>query len=126
MNIMDVAKAVAPECRTEIIGVRPGEKLHEIMITPDDAWNTVELGRYYVIQPAADWWDSKAYVDNTHARRVPDGFQYSSDQNTEWMSADDLQMLLKRETVEGGFRRAAITLTRPMLRPLSRCFATGR
>lgn len=100
MKIMDVAKAVAPECRTEIIGIRPGEKLHEIMITPDDAWNTVELDRYYVIQPAADWWDSKTYIDNMHARRVPDGFQYSSDQNTEWMSADDLQALLKREPVE--------------------------
>lgn len=100
MNIMDVAKAVAPDCRTEIIGIRPGEKLHEIMITPDDAWNTVELDRYYVIQPAADWWDSKAYTNDLHARRVPDGFQYSSDQNTEWMSADDLQALLGREPIE--------------------------
>ena len=70
MKIMDVAKAVAPDCRTEIIGIRPGEKLHEIMITPDDAWNTVELDRYYVIQPAADWWDSKAYIRTTctHAK----------------------------------------------------------
>jgi len=100
MKIMDVAKAVAPECRTEIIGIRPGEKLHEIMITPDDAWNTVELDRYYVIQPAADWWDSKVYTNDMHARQVPDGFQYSSDRNTEWMSADDLQALLKREPIE--------------------------
>ena len=100
MKIMDVAKAVAPDCRTEIIGIRPGEKLHEIMITPDDAWNTVELDRYYVIQPAADWWDSKVYTNDMHARQVPDGFQYSSDRNTEWMSADDLRALLKREPVE--------------------------
>lgn len=100
MKIMDVAKAVAPDCRTEIIGIRPGEKLHEIMITPDDAWNTVELDQYYVIQPAADWWDSKVYTNDMHARRVPDGFQYSSDRNTEWMSADDLRALLKREPVE--------------------------
>ena len=100
MKIMDVAKAVAPDCRTEVIGIRPGEKLHEIMITPDDAWNTVELDRYYVIQPAADWWDSKTYTKNMHARRVPDGFQYSSDQNTEWMSADDLQDILKHEPIE--------------------------
>lgn len=100
MNIMEVAKAVAPDCRTEIIGIRPGEKLHEIMITSDDAWNTVEIDRCYVIQPAADWWDSKAYTNDMHARRVPDGFQYSSDQNTEWMSADDLQALLRREPIE--------------------------
>lgn len=100
MNIMDVAKAVAPDCRTEIIGIRPGEKLHEIMITSDDAWNTVDLDRYYVIQPAADWWDGRAYTNDMHARRIPDGFQYSSDQNTEWISADDLQALLKREPVE--------------------------
>ncbi len=100
MNIMDVAKAVAPECSTKIIGIRPGEKIHEIMITSDDAWNTVELDRYYVIQPAAGWWDSKVYTNDLHARQVPDDFQYSSDRNTEWMSADDLRLLLEREPIE--------------------------
>jgi len=100
MNIMDVAKVIAPECRTEIIGIRPGEKLHEIMITPDDSWNTAEYGNYYVIQPAAHWWDTKKYLEVTGGKVVPEGFQYSSDLNDKWMKNEELQALLEREQVE--------------------------
>ena len=100
MNIMDVAKVIAPECRTEIIGIRPGEKLHEIMITPDDSWNTAEYGDYYVIQPAAHWWDAKKFLEETDGKGVPEGFQYSSDLNDKWMKNEELQALLEREQVE--------------------------
>lgn len=100
MNIMDVAKVVAPECRTEIIGIRPGEKLHEIMITPDDAWNTLEYSDYYVIQPATQWWDAKKFIAETNGKLVPEGFQYSSDRNDMWMKNEELQFLLEREQVE--------------------------
>src|SRR5262249_45040334 len=57
MKVPEVAEVVAPGCRQQVIGIRPGEKLHEIMITPDDALNVAEHGRHYVIQPAAPWWD---------------------------------------------------------------------
>jgi UDP-N-acetylglucosamine 4,6-dehydratase len=100
MNIMDVAKVVAPECRTEIIGIRPGEKLHEIMITPDDAWNTLEYSDYYVIQPATQWWDAKKFIAETSGKPVSEGFQYSSDRNDKWMKNEELQFLLEREQVE--------------------------
>ncbi|MBL8502223.1 MAG: UDP-N-acetylglucosamine 4,6-dehydratase (inverting) [Rhodocyclaceae bacterium] len=100
MTIMDVAKAVAPECRTEIIGIRPGEKLHEIMITPDDAWNTAEFADCYVIQPAADWWDRSAYLAETGARPVGENFMYSSDRNPSWMQPAELRALLDSEPVE--------------------------
>ncbi len=100
MNIMDVAKVVAPECRTEIIGIRPGEKLHEIMITPDDAWNTLEYSDYYVIQPATQWWDAKKFIAETNGKPVSEGFQYSSDRNDKWMKNEELQFLLEREQVE--------------------------
>ena len=100
MNIMDVAKVVAPECRTEIIGIRPGEKLHEIMITPDDAWNTLEYSDYYVIQPATQWWDAKKFIAETNGKPVSEGFQYSSDRNDKWMKNEELQSLLEREQVE--------------------------
>lgn len=100
MNIMDVAKVVAPECRTEIIGIRPGEKLHEIMITPDDAWNTAEYADYYVIQPATHWWDAGKFVADTGGKPVPEGFQYSSDRNDRWMQNEELQALLEQEQVE--------------------------
>lgn len=100
MTIMDVAKAVAPECRTEIIGIRPGEKLHEIMITPDDAWNTAEFDDRYVIQPAADWWNSAKYLAETGGKPVEEGFMYSSDRNPNWMQPETLRALLDREAVE--------------------------
>lgn len=100
MNIMDVANAVAPECRTRIIGIRPGEKLHEIMITQDDAVHTAEFNDHYVIQPAAAWWEREAYLKETDAKLVPDDFQYSSDRNTEWMTREQLSDLLKREAIE--------------------------
>ena len=100
MNIMDVAVTVAPECRTKIIGVRPGEKLHEVMITADDSWNTVELADRYVIQPADSWWDRAAYLQLTGGAPVPEGFVYSSDRNPIWMKREELQALLEQEPVE--------------------------
>jgi UDP-N-acetylglucosamine 4,6-dehydratase/5-epimerase len=100
MNIMDVAKVVAPECKTKIIGIRPGEKLHEIMITQDDALNTAEYEDHYVIQPAADWWDKTAYMGATGAKTVTEDFQYSSDRNKVWMTREQLADLLKKETIE--------------------------
>jgi UDP-N-acetylglucosamine 4,6-dehydratase/5-epimerase len=100
MKVTDVAQVVAPECRTEVIGIRPGEKLHEIMITPDDAINTAEGETHYTIQPAADWWDRKRYMKDTGTRAVPETFQYSSDTNTTWMTHQQLAEILKREPIE--------------------------
>lgn len=100
MNIMDVATAIAPECTTSEIGIRPGEKLHEIMITQDDAINTSEFENYYVIQPAAYWWDKKSYLKETCSRPVPEDFQYSSDLNVDWMDMEALRDLLEREEIE--------------------------
>lgn len=100
MNIMDVAKVVAPECKTEVIGIRPGEKLHEVMITADDALNTAEFKNYYVIQPASNWWNQAKYKIETGGSSVPDGFQYTSDKNDRWMTRDDLRVLLEREQIE--------------------------
>lgn len=100
MNIMDVAKVVAPECRTEIIGVRPGEKLHEVLVTTDDAWNTVEFDNRYIIQPAANWWDHAGFLAQTSGRPVEKGFVYSSDRNSWWMKPEELLALLDREPIE--------------------------
>jgi UDP-N-acetylglucosamine 4,6-dehydratase len=101
MSIMDVAKVIAPECETQIIGIRPGEKLHEVLITADDAIHTAEFSSHYVIQPAAySGWDKAQYLKETRAKTVPENFQYSSDSNTEWMTGEMLKELLKRETIE--------------------------
>ena len=100
MKVTEVAEVVAPGCRQEIIGIRPGDKLHEIMITPDDALNTAEFGRHFVIQPAAHWWDPKAFLKAGGARQVAEDFQYSSDRNPEWLSRPQLAEILKHEAIE--------------------------
>lgn len=100
MKIGDVAKAVAPECDTKIIGIRPGEKIHEIMITSDDAINTIDLGDRYVIQPVTSWWNKQSFQDKFKTQAVPSDFEYSSGINKEWMSAEDLKEILQREEIE--------------------------
>lgn len=100
MGIMDVAKVVGPECRTEVIGIRPGEKLHEVLIAQDDAHNTVEFPDHYVIQPADAWWDQRAYIEQTGGKPVAPGFCYSSDNNPAWMTPAQLADILRREAIE--------------------------
>ena len=84
MKITDLAKALAPNVPHDSVGIRPGEKLHEIMITCDDARSTLELKDRYVIQPLFNSWDPGSYIDRG-ARKTPDGFSYSSESNTEWL-----------------------------------------
>lgn len=90
MNIVEIAKAVAPEARHDIIGIRPGEKIHEQMIGLEDAPFTFEYDDYYKILPAInDWGISSARIKN--GMKVPDGFTYSSDNNLDWMARTTLQ-----------------------------------
>lgn len=89
MKVTDLAKAIAPECELEIVGIRPGEKLHEVMITEDDSRKTLEFDDYFVIQPEFPWWESK-----DDGKSLPDGFKYSSDSNNEWLTIEQLQQLI--------------------------------
>lgn len=92
MKVTDLAEAIAPECRMEIVGIRPGEKLHEAMITEDDARKTLEYDRYYVIQPEFPWWRK----DFAHGgKQLADNFKYTSDTNTEWLTVDELRALVE-------------------------------
>ena len=92
MNIMDLAKAIAPQCKTNVVGIRPGEKLHEVMISEDDARNTKELSDCYIIQPAFDWWGQNNHAEG---KSVPEGFAYSSDRNKEWLTIPQLQKMIE-------------------------------
>jgi len=95
MNIMDLAKAVAPECEIEIIGIRPGEKLHEYMISEEDARNTVEYDDYFVIQPEFIWWDKKTYLNQNGGKKLPEGFSYNSQNNSKWLTVPEMQEMIK-------------------------------
>jgi len=83
-RIMDVAKAIAPNCEHKIIGIRPGEKIHEEMITSSDSFTTFDMGKYYVILPQLINWNLEAFVLEFNAKKVETGFSYTSENNKEW------------------------------------------
>jgi len=94
MRLMDLAAAVAPGCAVETIGIRPGEKLHEVLLSEDEARNAVELDEMYVIQPSHPWWKKGNWVQG---RELPADFRYTSDSNELWLSQDQLQELIEPE-----------------------------
>lgn len=99
-HIADIARAIAPECRLESVGIRPGEKLHEEMITDTDALNTVEFDDYYVILPSTPLWDVADFCARSSAKpgaRVPFGFRYNSGDNPVFLSVDELRTLAEGE-----------------------------
>ena len=101
MSIMDIAKAVAPEATTEIVGIRPGEKLHEQMVGVEDAPFTYEYDEHYKILPSInDWGNSQERISG--GVQVPEGFIYSSDNNTSWMNIQDLQAWIDQNKAEIG------------------------
>jgi FlaA1/EpsC-like NDP-sugar epimerase len=94
-KIVDVAVAIAPECKQKEVGIRPGEKLHEEMITISDSFNTLDLGKYYVILPQKTVIDTNEYKKKFNAIEVPQGFSYNSGNNEEWETIESLRVLIK-------------------------------
>jgi UDP-N-acetylglucosamine 4,6-dehydratase len=101
-KIIDVAEAVAPECTLDIIGIRPGEKIHEEMITSSDSYNTYDLGKYYTILPSVAKFNLSDYKKHFNAVLVEQGFNYNSGTNTEWETVAGLRALIK-EHVDSNF-----------------------
>jgi len=95
-KVTELAKAVAPNCKQEIIGIRPGEKIHEEMITESDSYTTVDIGTYYAILPQVTRWDKEKYFKEKKAVPVKQGFKYNSGTNSEWLQVDDLRRLIKQ------------------------------
>lgn len=93
MNIMDLARAIAPEAETRVVGIRPGEKLHEIMVPPDDARNTLEYDDFYSILPSRKEWEERGLVI-PGGTPCPEDFTYSSDVNPEWLEVEALREML--------------------------------
>jgi len=102
-RITDVAKAVAPDCRQDVVGIRPGEKIHEEMITASDSLNTVDLGRYYAILPSgSESYDLQQYCRERNAKPVPEGFSYNSGTNPDFLTTGQLRDLIA--TLQAGAR----------------------
>jgi UDP-N-acetylglucosamine 4,6-dehydratase (inverting) len=101
-RITDVAQAIGPRCEQRNVGIRPGEKLHEEMITATDALQTLEFQDYFVILPSTPQWDPEALAAERGGKRVADGFSYSSGANDRWLSVDELRALI-REHVDANF-----------------------
>jgi UDP-N-acetylglucosamine 4,6-dehydratase/5-epimerase len=93
MRIVDVARCVGQGLPVKIVGIRPGEKLHEVMVTEDDSRQTLEIDDRYIIEPSFAWWQRNAY-DATGAVPVPQGFRFASETNTDWLDDDRLNALL--------------------------------
>ncbi|MBI1793565.1 MAG: UDP-N-acetylglucosamine 4,6-dehydratase (inverting) [Chloroflexi bacterium] len=89
MNVADLARAIAPKAKIDIIGIRPGEKLHEVMISEDESRHTVELEKMFVVQPAEAFWFG--YSWQSRGKLLKDGFRYSSDNNTEWLDVEGIK-----------------------------------
>ena len=102
-RILDIAEAIAPECETNVVGIRPGEKLHEEMITDTDSLNTIDLGNYYAILPSVSFVHTENdYISHHKAAKVPFGFKYNSGTNSQWETVDSLKYLINKH-VNSGF-----------------------
>ncbi len=96
-SIMDLVQAIAPNCKVEFVGIRPGEKLHEVLISEDEARQTIDVGDMYVITPLYQWWQASNYA---HGQRLPDGFRYASNMNAPRLTVAELQGLLEEVVIE--------------------------
>jgi UDP-N-acetylglucosamine 4,6-dehydratase len=97
MRLVDLAETIAPGCEIETIGIRPGEKLHEVLVSEDEARNTLEVEDRYIIQPAHSWWRRENWVNG---KPLPEGFRYASETNEHWLTNHELQELISPASPE--------------------------
>jgi UDP-N-acetylglucosamine 4,6-dehydratase/5-epimerase len=100
-KVVDLVKAVAPEAEIKVIGIRPGEKLHEKMVPEDESWHTLEFKDHYVIMPSFEWWNSEEFAARHGGKFCPDGFCYSSGNNDWWLDIPALKKIIEDFQAEG-------------------------
>jgi len=91
MRIMDLAEAVAPGCEIKVVGIRPGEKLHEVLVARDESRYTLELDDRFVVQPVHPWWKAANWSEG---KPLPDGYKYASDKNDQWLTIEELRQMI--------------------------------
>lgn len=96
MKVVDLAKAIAPEAEIEVIGIRPGEKLHEVLISEDEARHTLDLEDFFVVEPPASPWFGLGWRDR--GKPLPEGFSYRSDNNQHWLSVEEIRSMVAAQT----------------------------
>jgi len=107
MRLLDLAETIAPGCQVEYIGIRAGEKLHEVLVSEDESRQTLETEDMYVIQPSHPWWKAENWIN---AKPLREGFRYSSDSNERWLTRRELEELVAPETaLRRRFRRRRST-----------------
>ena len=114
-RITDLAEAIAPDAEQEIVGIRPGEKLHEEMVTETDALNTIEFEKYYVILPSMPLWQVTHFMETFGGRRCRDGFKYNSGTNSQWLTVTELRNLISKH-VDSSLSVAEEESKKPMRR----------
>ncbi len=100
-RITDIAEAIGPDCEHPVIGIRPGEKIHEEMITASDSFTTYDLGKYYAILPQVTNWELDEFIEKLGAKKVPVGFSYTSGDNEEFLSVPELRALIEEHVTTG-------------------------
>jgi UDP-N-acetylglucosamine 4,6-dehydratase/5-epimerase len=94
MKITDLAKAIAPGCKIKLVGIRPGEKIHECLVTEDESRHAIEFDDFFIVKPEHPWWNQKGHKVG---RPLPEGFRYSSDKNEKWLTEEMLQKMLREK-----------------------------
>lgn len=94
-KITDVADAIGPNCKKEIVGIRPGEKIHEEMITASDSYNSYDIGKYFVILPTVPRFSLNEYIKENKAKKLKEGFSYTSNKNDQWIKTEEIRNLIK-------------------------------
>jgi UDP-N-acetylglucosamine 4,6-dehydratase len=92
VRIVDLAEAAAPGCEIEIVGIRPGEKLHEVLISRDESRSTLELEDMFVIEPSHSWWEGWR---SSRGKPLADGFKYASDTNDRWLTVEEIRQMIR-------------------------------
>lgn len=92
MHILTLKEAIAPDCPHQVVGIRPGEKLHEVLLPADEARHVLEFNDMYIIEPNFEWWNKRYHKGG---RKIPEDFEYRSDNNSEWLSEEDLKQLIE-------------------------------